>query len=118
MSRLYPIKARSIRRNKYNAITCKCNQGHIHDSRGEAGYCNQLEILRKTGEINRYDIQQLYPLTVNGKTVCHHRIDFLVYTKNGPEIHEFKGIATPLWNLKRKLFEAIYPDIPYYVVKN
>ena len=31
--------------------------------------------------------------------------------------HEFKGFETVDWHLRHKLFEAIYPEIPYIVVK-
>jgi len=112
------MRKRFIKRNKYNAKSCKCNQGHLHDSRGEAGYCNQLALLKKAGEILDYSIQRTFHLEVNGKTVCQHRVDFWVEGPGGNfEVHEFKGFATREWNLKRKLFEALYPDIPYYVVK-
>jgi len=92
-------------------------QGHLHDSRGEAGYCNDLEILRKTKNIKSYEIQRSYDLTVNGKTICKHIVDFVITNNEGrEEVHEFKGFATAVWNLKRKLFEAVYPDIKYIVI--
>ena len=55
---------------------------------------------------------------VNGIRITTHKVDFLVMTKKGKlEVNETKGFPTPEWNLKRKLFEALYPDIPYIVVK-
>lgn len=120
-SKINPIQRRKIkfiRRVKYNNSSCTCNQGHLHDSRGEASYCNDLELLKKAGEIKGYENQVTFDLVVNGKTICEHRVDFLVTTNSGKkEVNEFKGFATDVWNLKRKLFEAVYPDIKYIVVR-
>lgn len=119
-SSLPPLKRsnlRFVKRKKYNNSSCSCLQGHLHDSRGEAGYCNDLEILRKTKNIKSYEIQRSYDLTVNGKTICKHIVDFVITNNEGrEEVHEFKGFATAVWNLKRKLFEAVYPDIKYIVI--
>lgn len=116
---IYPIKKRKIRFSKYHSATCRCNQGHIHDSRGEAGYCNQLTLLVKAKEIQGYEIQKTYDLRVNGKLICRHRVDFVVTKLDGNcEIHEYKGFATQVWNIKRKLFEACYLSIPYLVVRH
>ncbi|MFA5659607.1 MAG: DUF1064 domain-containing protein [Oscillospiraceae bacterium] len=110
---------RNFRSNKkYGNKSCSCNQGHLHDSHGEAGYCNELALMQKAGEIKGYEIQRTFDLNVNGKKVCGHRVDFLVTNKEGKEeVHEFKGFATAEWNIKRKLFEAIYPEIEYIVIR-
>ena len=43
--------------------------------------------------------------------------DFLVELRNGlREYHEVKGMATALWRLKRRMFEAEYPHLPYIVI--
>ena len=113
LRRRRPAKAR----NKYGNKTCKCNQDHLHDSIGEADYCNELEYLRRAKEIKSYKTQVTYDLTVNGKTICQHRPDFIVTEMDGTiAVHEYKGVATAVWQLKKKLFEAVYPDIPYYVI--
>ena len=104
--------------SKYKNVTCKCQQGHIHDSRAEATYCNQLNILKRAGEIKDYEIQKTYRLNVNGKHITNHRVDFgVVLPDDKIEIHEYKGYETDVWRIKKKLFEACYPDIPYVVVK-
>ena len=110
------FKGWPVHQSKYGAITCKCNQGHIHDSRGEAGYCNQLAILKKAGEIIDYEIQKTFDLVVNGKTVARHRVDFLVQGKDKTVVHEYKGFKTEVWRLKYNLFQACYPDIEYRIV--
>lgn len=105
------------KRNKYNASKYVCRQEHRHDSIGEGNYCDTLALLKKAGEIKDYRIQILYDLIVNGKKVTGHRVDFEVEKNDGSlEIHEFKGFATAVWVLKRKLFIALYPDIPYITI--
>jgi hypothetical protein len=104
--------------NKYSNKSCKCNQEHIHDSRGEARYCDNLALQKKIGEIKDYECQKNIDLIVEGHKICCHRVDFWI-TENDDKnrVEEYKGFATDVWNLKRKLFEAIYPGIPYIVIK-
>ena len=106
------------RRNKYRNTSCICQRKHIHQSIGEAGYCNQLDLLERAGEIKSYKSQVVYRFKVRGKHITTHIVDFVVTTKEGKiEVHEFKGFATVLWRVKMKLFEACYPKIPYIVVR-
>jgi hypothetical protein len=69
------------------------------------------------GRIVRWDGQVRWPLVVNGIKVCLMVPDFRVWLSNSKyELHETKGFQQPLWKLKRKLFEALHPDIPYVVI--
>ena len=103
--------------NKYKNITCKCVQGHIHDSRGEAKYCTELLYQVKSKDIQSFQIQRKYPLIIDRKSYGYMRVDFEVITKEGKkEIREYKGMSTAAWRIKVKLFRAIYPDIPYIVI--
>ena len=105
---------------KYRNKSCICRQNHQHDSIKEAHYCDQLELLKKAGEIIDYEKQVTFHMKVNDKKVCAIRVDFLVESKHGgQEVHEVKSSATmtSTWNVKRKLFEALYPHIEYIVVK-
>ena len=112
-----------IRRHKYSAKSSKCWQDHYHPSKLEAGYCDQLEILKKAGDIYEYEVQPRIRLEVNGQKICDHIPDFKVYRtkadhdEGAGEIHETKGYENPVWNIKRKLTEALYPHIPYIVIK-
>ena len=107
-----------FRRNKYSATGCRCKKNHYHDSRGEARYCDELNLLEKAGELQEYKTQVNYDLYINDKKICRHIVDFEVINKEGKkEIHEFKGFSTALWQLKRKIFEAVYPDIEYKVIR-
>jgi len=107
-----------MRYRKYNNNSCACRRKHIHQSRFEARYCDDLDALERAGEIQGYETQVSYDLKCNGKHITRHIVDFLVTTINGKrEVHEVKGFATAVWPIKRKLFEANFTDIPYIVIK-
>jgi hypothetical protein len=75
-------------------------------------------MLKKDGTIKDFEFQKRYELRVNGKLIGHHKPDWTVYPNDTKvEVHEYKGFETSDWHLRHKLFEAIYPDIPYIVIK-
>jgi len=87
--------------------TAKKTNGY--DSKFEAGYAQELDLRKKTGEIKDWEAQKTLPLIVNGYLVCTYRIDFVVYHHDGTvEYVETKGYPTDVWRLKYKLFEALY----------
>lgn len=107
-----------VKRKKYSNRSCKCwNKDHApHGSILEAAYCNELSLLKKSGAIADYETQFKIVCDVNGRHVCNHYVDFLVTNNDGTkEFHETKGFDQDVWKLKRKLVEALYPDIPYIV---
>lgn len=106
------------RYNKYKSKRTKCGLGHSHPSRLECGYCEALQLLQKAGEIKSFEYARRYELRVNGKMIGFHKPDFTVTTNEGTlEVHETKGMETADWHLRKNLFEAIYIDIPYIVIK-
>jgi hypothetical protein len=105
--------------SKYGNKSCRCHAGHIHDSVFEAEYCDSLALLVKAREIVSYQTQVSFDLSVNGKKICSHIVDFVVFPTEDDdklEVHETKGFATAVWQLKYKLFQAIYPHIPYHII--
>lgn len=116
-------KKEKLKIRKYRNKPCRCKQDHMHRSRGEAGYCNTLALLVRTGEIHSYQVEKRYEIKVNGRFIGNHYPDFTIYNKDGKiiEVREFKSISratmTDLWKWKSACFEALYPDIPYIVVK-
>jgi hypothetical protein len=104
-------------RGKYRNVSSKCSSGHYHPSKLESGYCDDLKMLKNTGHIKDYEIQKKFDFIVNGQKICSHIVDFLVTNNYGvEEVHETKGLEMPVWNIKRKLFEALYPYIEYIVI--
>jgi hypothetical protein len=108
------------KKNKYHAKKCRCNQNHIHDSKFEAGYCNDLQLRLLAADIKDFETQKRFDLhTPDGKKVCAHYPDFLITKFDDTQYVDeckSKGTVTPLWKLKKALFQYEYPHIPYYVV--
>lgn len=103
--------------HKYHAKRSKCLYGHYHPSILEAGVCNQLLAKVKDRTIKAYQYQPKYPLYVNDKLICTHYPDFFILHNDGStEIVEAKGIIKAVWRIKKKLFEALHPDIPYRII--
>ena len=107
--------------NKYRNVKITIN-GHKFDSKGEAARWFELVMLQKAGKIS--DLKRQVPFTLldafkdsDGKTVRAVKIvvDF-GYTENGGEVVEdFKSPATrtPVFRLKKKLFQHRYPHIEF-----
>jgi hypothetical protein len=93
-------------------------KGRLYNSKGEAGLAKELDILLKAGKFIKVDPQVTFNLYgVNGGKVCTHRVDFVATLKDGAqEVYEYKGFATPVWQIKLKLFVDNYPAIQYVVV--
>lgn len=103
------------KRQKFNAKRQNYN-GHQYDSRAEAQVAAELDLRVKARDIRGYRRQVTVPLIVNGKRVCAMRVDFVLEHNDGSEEHlEVKGFQTPEWLIKRKLFEALYPEKVYTV---
>lgn len=111
-------KNRYFNHHKYGAVRSKCALGHSHPSKLEAGYCGQLQLLLKAKEIKGFEYQKSYELRVNGFLIGKHKPDFTVTTNNETiEVHETKGMITTDFMLRKNLFEAIYPEIKYILIK-
>jgi hypothetical protein len=87
------------------------------DSEKEADYYSKLILLKKTGTVKNFEHQKRYDIIVNDKYIAHYKLDFFVeYTDGRVEHVDIKGfdkktgkfVTTPLFNLKKKLVEAIY----------
>lgn len=105
--------------------------GICFHSKKEAGYYQQLKLEKRAKLIKGFERQVAFDLYAwgplcflngelqnNAHKVCVHIVDFLVELKDGTkEVREVKGFATDVWDLKRKLFEANYPSIPYKVIR-
>jgi hypothetical protein len=91
------------------------------DSKAEAQrYCDLLS-LQAAEMISDLSLQPQFNLVVNGKHICAYRGDFLYSElRNGvwsPVVEDVKGVSTQAFVIKRKLFEACYPDIALVITK-
>lgn len=104
-----------MRRHKYNARRTIYN-GVVYDSALEAKLAADIDLLIKSGAAERVERQVSYILKgYNGTKVCTHKVDFVIHYKWGKEVWEAKGLPTPTWRLKHKLFLDNYPNIKYVV---
>ena len=107
---------KKLKKSKYRNKKSFCLLKHKHDSILEANVCNRLYSMSKK-EIKGYKIQQKFPLFIKNKLICNHIVDFWILHHNGSiEVWDAKGFPTADWRIKKKLFEALYPEIPYKVV--
>lgn len=97
--------------------------GLTFDSQAEYYDWIRLRDRQDHGEISGLRLQPVYVLqaafTYRGKRISAitYRADF-EYTEDGQLVaHDTKGVETPVFRLKAKLFMARYPNIELRVVK-
>jgi hypothetical protein len=94
-----------VLKHKFKAITTELD-GIKFASRKEARRYRELRLLEKSGELLFFLRQVPFHLPANVKYVC----DFLCFWQDDTvTIEDVKGIKTPLYVLKKKQVEAIYP---------
>jgi len=97
-------------RNKFGAKKIEIG-GEVYDSTGEANRHAQLKLLERAKAIKALSRQPRYVLCVNGHEVCEYIGDFAYYDGGRLVVEDFKGVITPEFRLKRKLFLALHPEI-------
>jgi hypothetical protein len=112
------LNDRRLSKNKFGATRSHCNMRHYHQSIFEAGYCNQLGFLLQAGEIKTVEYQKPFRFDINGVHITNYIADFYVEDNEGHwAVHETKGFVTDLYRIKKRLFEALYPEIPFHEIK-
>jgi hypothetical protein len=92
--------------SKYGAKKSSFN-GITYHSKKEAQYAGELEMRKKAGDIKDWKRQVKIDLKAYDKHICNYYMDFVItHNDNTLEYIEVKGFATPLWQMKWKLFEA------------
>lgn len=95
--------------------------GVTYDSIKEANYAGQLLLAKRGGLIKDFTPKPTFVLLgLDGTKVCKMIPDFLVTLPDGSEeAHEVKSkpSKTPVWRLKKKLFESQFKDVKYVVVE-
>lgn len=109
------------RDNKFGAKRSEYD-GIRYDSKKEAAYAEQLDMLKRGGAITGWRRQVRVDLSIHGKHIAFYKVDFEVTHNDGHlELIEVKGFETREWQIKWKLLEAIYgtefPDVELTVVK-
>lgn len=100
-------------KTKYSNVRKQTYNGQNYDSGFEAGYAAELDLRQRAKQIKSWERQVKIPLDVNGYHIANYYIDFVVYHLDGTiEYVETKGLASDVWKMKWKLFEALYGDKP------
>ena len=102
--------------NKYHAKRTEYN-GVQYDSQGEAFLASQINLMLLAGLLTRVARQVSYDLRgYNGGLICRHVVDFVLEFADGhTELWEYKGVPTPDYKIKKKLFEDNYPNLTYII---
>lgn len=110
------------RKGKYNA-SGRHEDGKWMASASEADRYLQLKQLEIDGFIERLECQPVFKLNTNGHHVCDYRADFrylVIDQERGialrSTIEDVKGMITPEYKLKSKLFRALYPGYDFHEI--
>jgi hypothetical protein len=89
------------------------------DSVGEGIRNGELSLLQRAGAISGLRCQ--VPYILQEKMKGHRAIKIVVdfeYTENGKlVVEDFKGFATSVYKIKKKMFAAKYPDIEFREIR-
>lgn len=112
-----------IKYNKYRNKKIEID-GIVFDSIKESVRYKELRLLERAGLIKNIKMQTSFELQPsfkkNGKTIraITYRADFDYITKDGRHIIEdVKGMETPEFKLKKKIFEYKYPELEIKIIK-
>lgn len=92
--------------NKYGAKSVTI-QGHRFDSIKEKNRWLELRSWEQEKKITHLILKPEFQLIVNKKLVCKYIPDFVYFEKGKKVVEDVKGMKTPVYRLKKKLFEAL-----------
>ena len=93
--------------------------GRVFDSKAEAAYARQLDLMRAAGLIRSWEPQPWLTL-IGGKreTLIRYRPDFYVVPAEGPPYYvDVKGVLTAEFRLKLRLLRAVLPSVRLVLVR-
>ena len=93
--------------NKYGAKK-QIFRGITFDSKLELEYYLFLLEKKDKGLIKEIELHKRIDLIVNGQLICYIKPDFVIHnTDFSIEYHDTKGMVTPVFRIKAKLFKAL-----------
>jgi hypothetical protein len=113
------IRLLTPKRNKYKVAKPedRTYDGILYASKFEMEYAQMLDAYKRSGLVEWWIRQHVFPLKVSGQHICNYIVDFVVISEGKKHYVEVKGMETPAYKLKYKLFKALYPDVDLRVVK-
>lgn len=101
------------RYSKYGNKKTECLKGHKHDSKFEAGVCDELRIREIAGDIKSYETQVTVRLFMEKIYMGSQRVDFLVHHFDGTkEYLEAKGLAMQKWKRDWAIMQHMFRNNP------
>jgi len=99
-----------VPRAKYGAVPTLVD-GLRFASKREAQRYGELKLLLRAGQIQDLECQKAYAITIDGTPCGEYRADFVYVDCASGEVivEDVKGMRTPVFLLKKKLIEALYP---------
>lgn len=98
--------------SKYHAKKTEVD-GVVFDSKKEAQRFQELKLCMHAKGDDRvvdFELQPRFECVVNDKKICTYIADFKVmYADGRVEYEDVKGMKTPVYRLKKKLVEALFP---------
>lgn len=92
-------------KHKFNATQCKADEIKF-SSKAERAYYHRLKFLQQSGDVVFFLMQVPFRLPGGVKYV----VDFQIFYADGTvSFVDVKGVSTPLFILKKKQVEEIYP---------
>lgn len=92
------------RRTEYNGLS--------YDSKKEASRAAELDLLVRSGVVERWERQVPFQVEINNIKIFKYLADFVVYYKDGTRVVEdVKSDVTkrlPVYRIKKKAVEAYY----------
>lgn len=95
-------------KSKYGNVRTEVD-GEKFDSKREANRYLALKAQESAKAISGLRRQVKYPLTVKGELICTYKADFVYHNAHGDlVVEDSKGVRTPTYRIKAKLFRACY----------
>jgi hypothetical protein len=109
-------------RNKYNAVKVKLD-GYTFDSKFEAERYLELRAMQKSGTIAglvvhpEFLLQNAFQSAYTVVRPIIYEADFAYKREGKTCVEDVKGTATKVWAMKAKLFEKMFPNLVFSVIR-
>lgn len=105
MSRAMPV---TLTERKYHNQPTDVD-GYHFPSKAEARRYQELRLMERVGAITDLRVHTRFPIIVNGRSCGYWEADFDYQERGVHRVEDVKGVRTPVYRLKRRLVEALYP---------
>tara|TARA_Y100001936_G_C15717109_1_gene479028 strand:- start:38 stop:427 length:390 start_codon:yes stop_codon:yes gene_type:complete len=102
-------------KSKYYAKKVKYD-GITFDSKLEGARYKILKDMQDRGQISDLELQVPYECVVEGKKICKYFADFRYRCGEDVIVEDTKGVITQVFTLKKKLVEALYPELVIQII--